>query len=52
MPPTSIQVKGYASAVGNAAFNQELSEERAENVTNILVQQGHVDQHVGSGSYG
>jgi outer membrane protein OmpA-like peptidoglycan-associated protein len=38
----NIQVKGYASAVGNAAFNQELSEERAENVTNILVQQGRV----------
>ncbi|HVP53900.1 MAG TPA: OmpA family protein [Candidatus Eisenbacteria bacterium] len=38
----NIQVKGYASAVGNAAFNQELSEERAENVTDILVQQGHV----------
>jgi len=38
----NIQVKGYASAVGNAAFNQELSEQRAENVTNILVQQGHI----------
>src|SRR5215469_285635 len=38
----NIQVKGYASAVGNAAFNQELSEERAENVTNIIIQQGHV----------
>jgi outer membrane protein OmpA-like peptidoglycan-associated protein len=38
----NIQVKGYASAVGNAAFNQQLSEERAQNVTNILVQQGHV----------
>jgi outer membrane protein OmpA-like peptidoglycan-associated protein len=38
----NIQVKGYASAVGNAAFNQELSEERANNVTNIVVQQGHV----------
>ena len=38
----NIQVKGYASAVGNAAFNQELSEDRADNVTNILVQQGHV----------
>ena len=38
----NIQVKGYASAVGNAAINQQLSEERAENVTNILVQQGHV----------
>lgn len=38
----NIQVKGYASAVGSAALNQQLSEERANNVTNILVQQGHV----------
>ncbi|HTR00097.1 MAG TPA: OmpA family protein [Candidatus Acidoferrum sp.] len=38
----NIQVKGYASSVGNAAFNQQLSEERAQNVSNILVQQGHV----------
>jgi OmpA-OmpF porin, OOP family len=38
----NIQVKGYASSVGNAAFNQQLSEERAENVTNIVIQQGHV----------
>ena len=38
----NIQVKGYASAVGNAAFNQELSEERAENVSDILAQQGHI----------
>jgi outer membrane protein OmpA-like peptidoglycan-associated protein len=38
----NIQVKGYASAVGSAALNQELSEDRADNVTNILVQQGNV----------
>jgi OOP family OmpA-OmpF porin len=38
----NIQVKGYASSVGSAALNQELSEQRAQNVTNILVQQGHV----------
>lgn len=38
----NIQVKGYASAVGSAALNQELSEERAENVTNILIQQANV----------
>ena len=38
----NIQVKGYASAVGSAAINQELSEERAENVTNILLQQASV----------
>jgi OmpA-OmpF porin, OOP family len=38
----NIQVKGYASATGSAALNQELSEERAENVTNILIQQANV----------
>jgi OmpA-OmpF porin, OOP family len=38
----NIQVKGYASATGSAAVNQELSEERAENVTNILIQQANV----------
>jgi len=38
----NIQVKGYASSVGSAALNQQLSEERANNVTNIVVQQGHV----------
>ena len=38
----NIQVKGYASAVGNKAFNQQLSEDRADNVSNILIQQGHV----------
>jgi outer membrane protein OmpA-like peptidoglycan-associated protein len=37
-----IEVKGYASATGNAAKNQALSEDRAQNVTNILLQQGKV----------
>jgi OOP family OmpA-OmpF porin len=37
-----IQVKGYASASGSATLNQKLSEDRANNVTNILLQQGHV----------
>lgn len=37
-----IQVKGYASASGSVELNQKLSEERANNVTNILLQQGHV----------
>jgi len=38
----NIQVKGYASSVGSVALNQQLSEERANNVTNIIIQQGHV----------
>ncbi|MGC1422853.1 MAG: OmpA family protein [Terracidiphilus sp.] len=37
-----IQVKGYASATGSAALNQKLSEDRANNVANFLLQQGHV----------
>ena len=37
-----IEVKGYASATGSAAINQKLSEDRANNVTNILLQQGHI----------
>jgi OmpA-OmpF porin, OOP family len=37
-----VQVKGYASSTGSASLNQQLSEERANNVTNILMQQGHI----------
>jgi outer membrane protein OmpA-like peptidoglycan-associated protein len=37
-----IEVRGYASPSGSAALNQKLSEQRAGNVTNILLQQAHV----------
>jgi len=37
-----IEVKGYASSVGSVSLNQRLSEDRADAVTNILVQQGHI----------
>lgn len=37
-----IEVKGYASSVGSTGVNQKLSEDRANNVTNILIQQGHI----------
>ena len=37
-----VQVKGYASSSGSASLNQKLSEDRANNVANILLQQGHV----------
>lgn len=37
-----IEVKGFASVSGSAALNQKLSEDRANNVTNILLQQGKV----------
>lgn len=37
-----IEVKGYASSAGSASLNQKLSEDRASNVTNILIQKGHI----------
>jgi outer membrane protein OmpA-like peptidoglycan-associated protein len=37
-----IEVKGYASSVGSVALNQQLSEDRSEAVTNIMLQQGHI----------
>jgi OOP family OmpA-OmpF porin len=37
-----IEVKGYASSVGSVSLNQRLSEDRADGVTNVLVQQGHI----------
>src|ERR1700740_3678797 len=37
-----IEVQGYASSVGSVTLNQQLSEDRAEGVTNVLIQQGHI----------
>jgi outer membrane protein OmpA-like peptidoglycan-associated protein len=37
-----IEVRGYASSAGSASLNQKLSEDRASNVTNILIQKGHI----------
>jgi len=37
-----IEVKGYASSSGSASLNQKLSEDRSDNVANILLQQGHI----------
>jgi outer membrane protein OmpA-like peptidoglycan-associated protein len=37
-----IQVQGYASAVGSAALNQKLSQERADNVLSFLEQDGQI----------
>jgi outer membrane protein OmpA-like peptidoglycan-associated protein len=37
-----LEVRGHASSSGSAALNQKLSENRAKNVTNILLQKAHV----------
>src|SRR5215469_3044635 len=38
----TIQVDGYASAIGSTAVNQKLSERRAENVKAVLLQEGNI----------
>jgi outer membrane protein OmpA-like peptidoglycan-associated protein len=37
-----IEVTGHASSAGSTSVNQDLSEDRANNVTSILLQKGHV----------
>ena len=37
-----IEIKGYASSVGSVELNQRLSEDRANNVANFLVQEGNI----------
>lgn len=37
-----VEVKGYASSLGSTALNQQLSQDRAGHVTDILLQQAHV----------
>lgn len=39
-PSASVEVIGYADAVGNANYNKQLSEKRANNVKDILVKSG------------
>ena len=43
-----IDVKGYADSSGQEPFNQELSNQRARNVADFLVQQGIPDDHIDS----
>lgn len=39
-PSSSVEVIGYADAIGNADYNKKLSERRANNVKNILTKAG------------
>lgn len=50
---TSVLVTGYADPIGNAAYNQKLSNKRAVTVANLLVQHGIDPQSIrvnGNGS--
>jgi len=37
-----VQIIGYASSSGSAALNQKLSEDRANNIANFLIQDGYI----------
>lgn len=39
-PKTLIRVEGHTDSIGNEAYNDDLSERRARNVRNLLVQRG------------
>lgn len=51
-PQTSIVVAGYTDSTGTEAYNQRLSERRAESVKNLLVQQGVQTDRITAVGYG
>ena len=51
-PETQILVQGFTDSTGDAAYNQTLSERRAEAVKNLLIQRGVSPSRVTSIGYG
>jgi outer membrane protein OmpA-like peptidoglycan-associated protein len=51
-PQTAIRVEGYTDATGSEAYNQKLSERRAQAVANVLIQQGVLSQRIRTFGYG
>ena len=51
-PGLNLQVEGYTDITGSAAFNQKLSEERANTVRDYLAKQGVDPQSLTSSGYG
>ena len=51
-PETSILVEGHTDSTGSETYNQQLSERRATNVKNLLVQRGVQDFRVNIIGYG
>lgn len=51
-PGLKVQVEGYTDSVGSPAFNQTLSENRADSVKNFLVQNGVSQDNVTAMGYG
>jgi outer membrane protein OmpA-like peptidoglycan-associated protein len=51
-PGLNLRVEGYTDSTGSEAFNQKLSEERADTVRNFLIQQGLNPQNIAAIGYG
>jgi outer membrane protein OmpA-like peptidoglycan-associated protein len=51
-PGLKLQVEGYTDSVGGEAYNQKLSENRADAVRNFLVAQGVQPDNISSTGYG
>jgi len=51
-PKISIEVQGHTDNVGNAAYNQKLSQQRADSVKAYLVKKGIADARLVSKGYG
>jgi outer membrane protein OmpA-like peptidoglycan-associated protein len=51
-PGLNLQVEGYTDSTGSDAFNQKLSEQRADTVREYLISQGLNPQTVTSTGYG
>jgi outer membrane protein OmpA-like peptidoglycan-associated protein len=51
-PGLKVQVEGYTDSTGSPAFNQTLSENRADSVKNFLVQNGVPQDNVTAQGYG
>jgi outer membrane protein OmpA-like peptidoglycan-associated protein len=51
-PSLKLQVEGYTDSVGSDAYNQKLSEQRADAVRDYLVQQGVQTANISAAGYG
>lgn len=51
-PEVNIKIGGYTDNTGSAAFNQQLSQDRAESVMNALISQGVFNERLEAEGYG